>query len=491
MTLLEMKGMRKSFYNVEVLHGVDFNLHRGEVHALIGENGAGKSTLMKLLMGEYVPDGGEIRIDGEPVRFSSPADALRRGVSKVHQELSPIRDMTVAENLFLGRESNRWGFVKGKNQEARARTLFDKLSLAIDPGLPMRKLSVSQTQMVEIAKAVSFESKILILDEPTSAITSIEVERLYSTIRLLREQGVGIIYISHKLEELYEISDRITVLRDGSFVCTNKTESLPRQRLIHAMVGRELTDLYPKTDNRIGEPVMRVEGYTQKGRFRNVSFTLHSGEILGLAGLMGSGRTELCMALFGAERVDSGTMWLGDKAVRIRWPSDAINRKIALIPEDRKHQGLNLQASVQDNMIAVVQRRYSKYGFLRFKKAKRSTEDMVDKLQIKVHSTAQPVTNLSGGNQQKVVVGKWRLTDPDIIIFDEPTRGVDVGAKAEIYKIINDFAHQGKAVLMVSSEMPELIGMCDRVLVLRQGIIAGELSGEEIQQHKIMELATG
>ncbi|MBC8536912.1 sugar ABC transporter ATP-binding protein [Feifania hominis] len=491
MSLLTLNRMKKSFFGVEVLHSVDFTLEAGEVHALIGENGAGKSTLMKLLMGEYRPDGGEIVLDGTPVKIGSPAEALRHGIAKVHQELSPILDMSVADNLFLGRESKRFGLVREGDQLRRARELFEKLGLTLDPRRLMRELSVAETQMVEIAKAVSYDSRVLILDEPTSAITHVEVEKLFSMIRLLKSRGVGIIYISHKLEELYEISDRITVLRDGSHVLTDDTKSLPKPKLINAMVGRELTELYPRTKNEVGTPLLEVRELTRAGEFRNVSFTLRRGEIVGLAGLMGSGRTEICMALFGAARPDAGEILLDGRPVRLRRPADAISKGIALISEDRKREGLNLQGSVADNILGVVQRRYARAGFLDGRRSRGAVQQMVEEFRIKVHEVGQSVSNLSGGNQQKVVVAKWKLTQPDILIFDEPTRGVDVGAKAEIYRIINGFAQQGKAVLMVSSEMPEIIGMCDRVLVLHAGRLTGELTGERITQQEIMKLASG
>ena len=490
MELLEMKNIRKSFFGVEVLHGVDFKLKAGQVHALIGENGAGKSTLMKVLMGEYIPDGGEVFLGGKQVNILSPSMALSLGINKVHQELSPVLDMTVTDNIFLGKEKSRKGFVRKKEQEKEAGEIFARLGLSLDPSAYMRDLSVAETQMVEIAKAVSFNCKILILDEPTAAITNLEVEKLYEIIRLLKKRGVGIIYISHKLEELYEIADSVTVLRDGNFIMSDSMLAVPRQKLIHAMVGREIKDLFPERRANPGDVILEARHISRKKEFQDVSFSLRRGEVLGLSGLMGAGRTEICMALFGASRLDGGQIMLYGREASIRKPKDAIRQKIALITEDRKLQGLNLIGTVQDNILSVVQKRISTLGFVRKKESERLALDMVSRLQIKVHSLRQHISNLSGGNQQKVVIAKWSLSEPEIIIFDEPTRGVDIGAKAEIYKLMNEFAEQGKAVIMVSSEMPEIIGMCDRVLVLHEGKLKGELLKSEMTQENIMNLAT-
>lgn len=491
MALLEMKGIKKSFFGVEVLHDVDFKLKAGEVHALIGENGAGKSTLMKVLMGEYIPESGEIYLEGEKKNIPSPSAALALGISKVHQELSPVLDMTVSDNIFLGKEKQKFGFVHEKKQEEHARELFEQLGLALEPSAYMRELSVAETQMVEIAKAVSFNCKVLILDEPTTAITNVEIEKLFEIIRLLKRRGVGIIYISHKLEELYEISDSITVLRDGNFILSDKIENIPKQKLIRAMVGREITDLFPKVRTEIGDVLLEAREISRKGEFSDISFSLHRGEILGLSGLMGAGRTEICLALFGVNRLDAGHVIVEGKEVLIKRPSDAIRQKLALITEDRKQQGLNLIGTVQDNILSVIQRKITKFGFIKKKESRILAEEMVKRLHIKVYSPNQLVSNLSGGNQQKVVIAKWNLSEPDILIFDEPTRGVDIGAKAEIYKLISEFASQGKAVIMVSSEMPEIIGMCDRVLVLHEGRLTGELMRDEMTQEGIMNLATG
>lgn len=487
--LLQMKNICKSFFHVEVLHHVDFDLRAGEIHALIGENGAGKSTLMKVLMGEYAPDEGEILLEDQVHIIPNPSVALSLGISKVHQELSPVRDMTVADNIFLGREIKKAGFVESRKQIKKTKELFANLGLSIDPNKLMRELSVAETQMVEIAKAVSFNCKILILDEPTTAITSVEIVKLFEIVRLLREKGVGIVYISHKLEELYEISDRITVLRDGSKILTDDIKNVPHDKLIHAMVGREITDMFPKINVEIGQKVMEVRHISRKKEFEDISFDLHAGEVLGLAGLMGAGRTEVCRALFGASRLDSGEVRINGEKVSFRNPRQAIQHKMAMITEDRKLQGLNLIGSVEDNMVSVIQRQNTKFGFVRERALRKKAEAMKEKLHIKVHSLSQKVSGLSGGNQQKVVIAKWGLTEPEIIIFDEPTRGIDVGAKTEIYKLIGEFASQGKAVLMVSSEMPEILGLCDRVLVLHEGKLTGSLTREEMTQEKIMTLA--
>ena len=484
-----MSSIRKAFFGVEVLHGVDFELKEGEVHALVGENGAGKSTLMKILMGEFLPDCGEIALNGTIMSFKTPRDALNNGISKVHQELSPILDMTVAENIFLGREPNKAGFVLTKKLIDQTTEAALELGLQIDPKKLMRQLSVAETQMVEIMKAVSYGSRILILDEPTSAIALAEAQKLMEIIEVLRKRGVGIIYISHKLDEVFQIADRLTILRDGNFVKCADIEDIQKHELINLMVGRELTDLFPRTENKRGEALLAVKNLSRKNEFEDISFDVHRGEILGLSGLMGSGRTELCMTIFGAKKPDCGRVLISGAEVRIKNPSDAIKNRIALVSEDRKQEGLNLKASVEDNLLSVVQSRYARYGFVRRAICDSYAENMISMFQIKVHSKKQMVSNLSGGNQQKVVIAKWRLTDPEIIIIDEPTRGIDVGAEAEIYRIINEFAQQGKAILMVSSEMPELIGMCDRVLVMRKGKIAGELTKDQITQEEIMRLS--
>lgn len=488
--ILRMKGVVKSFSGVEVLHGVDLSLNEGEVLALVGENGAGKSTLMKILMGIEQPDSGEIFLNGVKTIIPDPAHALALGIAMIHQELNPVPEMTVAENIFLGREVNRFGFVSRREQERLTEAWLQKLRLRIPPATRMRDLSISQTQMVEIAKALSLNSKILIMDEPTSAITQQEVNDLFHIITMLRDEGIGIIYISHKLDELFQISDRVQVLRDGNVIKVTPTKETSRRAMVRDMVGRELSTIYPTCDSQLGEVLLEVRDLTRYGEFESVSFSLRAGEKLGIAGLMGAGRTELVSTIFGERQPDRGEIHVKDKVFAPRHPNDAIRQKIALVPEDRKLMGLNLIMTVGDNITMCVDRRESRFGLLNIKKNKEMVEEMVGSLAIKVHSYSQNVENLSGGNQQKVVLAKWLLTNPDILLFDEPTRGIDVGAKAEIFELINSLVMQQKAVIMISSEMPELVGMSTRVLVMCEGRLIGELSGADITQENIMALAS-
>lgn len=488
--ILRMKGVVKSFSGVEVLHGVDLSLNEGEVLALVGENGAGKSTLMKILMGIEQPDSGEIFLNGVKTIIPDPAHALALGIAMIHQELNPVPEMTVAENIFLGREVNRFGFVSRREQERLTEAWLQKLRLRIPPATRMRDLSISQTQMVEIAKALSLNSKILIMDEPTSAITQQEVNDLFHIITMLRDEGIGIIYISHKLDELFQISDRVQVLRDGNVINVTPTKETSRRAMVRDMVGRELSTIYPTCDSQLGEVLLEVRDLTRYGEFESVSFSLRAGEKLGIAGLMGAGRTELVSTIFGERQPDRGEIHVKDKVFAPRHPNDAIRQKIALVPEDRKLMGLNLIMTVGDNITMCVDRRESRFGLLNIKKNKEMVEEMVGSLAIKVHSYSQNVENLSGGNQQKVVLAKWLLTNPDILLFDEPTRGIDVGAKAEIFELINSLVMQQKAVIMISSEMPELVGMSTRVLVMCEGRLIGELSGADITQENIMALAS-
>lgn len=489
--LLKMSNIHKSFGSNKVLDAVQFDLHKGEVHALIGENGAGKSTLMKILMGIYSADEGSIEIEGSLVNITNPLKGLLAGVAMIHQELNPILDMSIAENIFTGQEIRKYGFVNKKKQEEKAREYLEALGVNLNPARLMRELSVSEIQMVEIAKTLSYGAKIIIMDEPTSAITDTEVDKLFENIRYLASQGIGIIYISHKMDELFQISDRITVFRDGQYVQTSKTTEINHKNLIKAMVGREINEIYPAHKSQMGPLLMSVNNFSCEGEFRDVSFELHAGEKLGIAGLMGAGRTELVMALFGAKKISRGTMYLGGVEKKMKSPKDAIRNKIALITEDRKLYGLNLIESVEGNIVSVIERNLCQFGIFQEKKAYKLAEDMIDKLQIKVASPKQEVGSLSGGNQQKVVLAKWLLEEPDIIIFDEPTRGIDVGAKTEIYKIIEELACANKAIIIISSEMPELIGLSHRIMVLHEGEVSGRIEGSEITQERIMFLASG
>ena len=488
--ILSMRNIVKSFSGVKVLHSVDLDLFEGEVLALVGENGAGKSTLMKILMGIEQPNSGSISLYGEEVEIDNPRIALNKGIAMIHQELSPIPEMTIEENMYIGREINHFGFVSTRKQAQQTKEWLEKLNLNIDPMTKMQDLSISQTQMVEIAKAISYNSKILIMDEPTSAITEKEVMQLFEIIRLLKKEGIGIIYISHKLHELPYIADRVEVMRDGHIISVSKMKDMPEKKIVRDMVGREITNIYPKCDNQIGEPILEVRNLNRAGEFEDISFQLKKGEKLGIAGLMGAGRTELVSAIFGATKPDDGEILVKGKSLGNKKISEVITKNIALVPEDRKLMGLNLVMNVSENSTMCIDNRISKFGFLNEKKGQALASQVVKKLSIKVQSIKQSTESLSGGNQQKVVLAKWLLTDPEILLFDEPTRGIDVGAKAEIFELINEQVMQGKAALIISSEMQELVGITDRVLVMCEGRITGELTGEEITQENIMALAS-
>lgn len=486
---LEMKKISKWFPGVQALHNVDFNLREGEVHVLMGENGAGKSTLMKILGGIHRPDKGEILLNGKPISLSSPAEAMRYRISMIHQELSPIPEMTIAENIFIGREPSLipgLGFLDRKKMNAKARELLKFLGLSFDPKWVMKDLSVGQTQMVEFVKAVSYDAKIIIMDEPTSAITEREVDHLFSVIDIFKKKGVGIIYISHKMEEIFKIADRITVLRDGELIETREAGEISVDEIIKLMVGREIKNIFPKEETKKGETVLEVKNLTQSGKFENISFSLQRGEILGIAGLMGAGRSELIETIFGIRKADSGTVIIKNKSVSVTKPRDAIKAGLAIITEDRKNDGLNLKGSVKENISLVNLGRYCSFGVIRNGVETEAVKQSVKNLSIKTPSLGQRTLFLSGGNQQKTVVAKWLLTNPDVCILDEPTRGIDVGAKVEIHRLISSLAKEGKAVIMVSSELPEIIGMSDRVLVMHKGVLMGELSREELSQEKIM-----
>ena len=484
-----MEGIRKSFYGNEVLHSVNLVLEAGSVLALLGENGAGKSTLMNILNGIHKRDGGTIRIDGEEVHIESPLDAQKLGIAMIHQELSSISEMSVAENIFLGREPVRYGLLDYKEMYRQTGELLKTLNIPLDPKTKMRNLRVADQQLVEIAKAVSYHARILIMDEPTSSITDREVENLYAIIRDLKKRNTGIIYISHKMEEVYTITDKITVLRDGESIETWNTKDVTNDMVIKAMVGRELTEQYPTRNVEIGETVLELKNLTRKGEFENISFKLHRGEILGLVGLVGAGRTETMQALFGITQPESGEILLHGEKKEFHKPSDAIRSGIAYVTEDRKGEGLVIPMSIGKNTSLASMKEFTGKIFIKGKEEKRKIDEEIKGLKVKTVSADLPVKKLSGGNQQKVVLAKWMLKDPDIIIFDEPTRGIDVGAKAEIYKLMNDFVARGKAIIMISSEMPEAMGMSDRLLILSNHRISGELAREEFDQHSIMAMA--
>ncbi|MEN1912783.1 sugar ABC transporter ATP-binding protein [Escherichia coli] len=493
-TFLQMKHITKRFPGVLALNDVQFSLRRGEVHALLGENGAGKSTLMKILSGVYQPDEGEIIFEDKPVSFSDPLSAQNVGITIIHQEFNLFPELTVEENIFIGREfckKNRWRLDEKQQRQATIEIL-QKLNLAIKPDTLVADLTVAQQQMVEIAKAISVNARILIMDEPTAALTETEIESLFRVTRLLKEQGTGIVYISHRLEELALIADRATVMRDGQYISTVDYECVKISDLIAMMVGRDLGNIYPRREalqQRI--PVLEVNGLTRKGVLNDINFTLYRGEILGFAGLMGAGRTELARAIFGADSIDSGTLKLNGKETVIKDISDAIQQEISYLTEDRKKEGLALNLSVERNIMLGNYPEYSdRFGNVDSRRCQQTSEEQVKALRIKTPNLEQAALNLSGGNQQKIIIARWVCKDTDILIFDEPTRGIDVGAKLEIYELMNRLVAKGKSIIMISSELPEVLGMCDRILVMRSGRITGELSAKEATQEKIMQYAT-
>ncbi|MBK8796597.1 MAG: sugar ABC transporter ATP-binding protein [Anaerolineales bacterium] len=490
--VLVMEHISKSFPGVKALNDVHLTVRGGTVHALMGENGAGKSTLMKVLIGMYIPDEGNITFLGNPVKIENTQQALKMGISMIHQELSPEPYMTVAENIYLGREPlGRFGLIDKKKMVADTRTLLERLEIKIDPNKVMRELSVANTQMVEIAKAISYNSSLIIMDEPTSAITEREVAHLFRMVRALKEQGVAIIYITHKMDEVFQIADDITVFRDGQYIATVPAAETNRNSLIAMMVGRELTNLFPKEDATIGEVVLSVRNLTRNGIVHDVSFDLRRGEILGLSGLMGAGRTEVIEGIFGIKPIDAGEITINGQRVQIKTPGDAIKHGLALLTEDRKLSGIMGVLSVRDNMMIASLGSYTKGGFLNMRIINQTCGREKSRLELKTPTMDQLIKLLSGGNQQKVLVSRWLLTTPDILILDEPTRGIDVGAKSEIHRLMSKLAQEGKAILMISSELPEILGMSDRVLVMHEGRISGEFARKDATQESIMRAATG
>lgn len=490
--ILEMTDIRKTFPGVVALDGVSLTVRRGTVHSLMGENGAGKSTLMKVLIGVYIRDSGTVRLESEEVNFIHTREGLAHGISMIHQELSPVPEMTVSENIWLGREPrNRFGLVDHRLMIRMTRELLERWEMDIDPTKKMRHLTVARQQMVEIAKAISYDSKIIVMDEPTSAIPDREVAHLHNMIRKLTADGIAVIYITHKMDEVFEISDDITVFRDGKHVATNRASDLNRDKLIELMVGRELTDLFPKLEAEIGDVVLEVRNLNRGDLVKDVSFKVRRGEILGLAGLMGAGRTEVLETIFGIVPATSGEVLVDGRPVRIRQPKDAIRASIGLLTEDRKLNGIMGVLSVRDNIMVASLPAFSPNGFLRLSKIGAACEEQRKQLAIKTPSMNQRIQNLSGGNQQKALISRWLLTRPDILMIDEPTRGIDVGAKSEIHRLMSLLAQQGKAIIMVSSELPEILGMSDRILVMHEGRVSGVLPRDEANQERIMHLATG
>ncbi len=489
-----MKKIDKRFTGVHALRQVDFDLEEAEIHALVGENGAGKSTLMKVLIGINTKDSGEIHYLGHQFNPRDPRHALEMGIGIIHQELNMMDHLTVAENIFIGRESTRIGgiLLDKREQTRRAEELFRRLKMNIDPGEPLGRLTVGKQQMVEIAKAVSHRLRILILDEPTAALTDAEIDELFTIMRDLASRGVGMIHISHRLDEIHRIADRVTVLRDGERVDTKLTSEVTRQQIINMMVGRVIYE-QPKTRSSVapGAPVvLRVNRLNAGKLVRDVSFDLREGEILGMAGLMGSGRTETARAIFGADEVQSGTIEVRGRRVSIRSPEDAVVNGIGYLSEDRKRFGLAVNLSVRDNLAMATYDRFQSGMFINASSVRKVTEEYVERLSIKTPSLEQLLRNLSGGNQQKVVIAKWLIRNCDILIFDEPTRGIDVGAKSEIYTLMNELTREGKSIIMISSELPEILRMSDRMVVMCEGRLTGELPIEGASQEAIMEYAT-
>jgi len=487
-----MNGITKRFPGVLALNSVDFELKKGEVHGLMGENGAGKSTLMKVLIGLCLPNAGTIELAGSGASFSNTREAMEAGISMIHQELNLMPEMTVAENIFMGREPKKRGLVNYREMNRQTQELLDMLNLQIIPSMKLKNLTIAGQQMVEIAKAVSHNSKILIMDEPTSAISDQEVERLFSIIRSLRESGKAVVYISHRMDEIYQICDRITVLRDGEKIISAAADTLTQENLINAMVGRTLQDYYPKEHAEKGDVVLEAEHLCVEGTMVNdVSFSVRSGEVVGFAGMMGSGRTETCEAVFGIRKIKGGKLRLHGREAAIKSPSAAMKNGFAFVSEDRKQFGLFLNGSVRDNIVLSALKRINKSFFIRDHSLDKVADDTIARLSIKTPSRKTRAESLSGGNQQKIVLGKWLLTDAKLLILDEPTRGIDVGAKTEIYRLINQLTEKGMAVIMVSSEMPEVLGMSDRVYVFSEGKITAEFDhSEEVTQEEIMRYAS-
>ena len=490
-SILVVEGVTKTYPGVKALDNVSLEFRKGEIHALVGENGAGKSTIIKTIAGAIKPDCGSVLFEGKDLTKMKTSEIRGCGVEVVYQEFNLALQLPVYENIFIGNLAGKGPGKKLADKGYMIQTtqkLFDQLGIKIDPEARVDSLSVAYMQFVEIAKAVSRNVRILIMDEPTATLTNAEVEILFQTIRKLKEDGVTVIYVSHRMEEIFELTDRCSVLRDGQYIATVNTKETTRRELIHYMVGREVNETYPKRSSVIGEEVLRVEHLTGN-TVADVSFTLHKGEILGFGGLVGAGRTETVEMLFGAARVESGDIYLHGRKTKIKNPRDAVKKGIALIPEDRKRHGLILSKNIMENATLPMMKSFAHGIVLNRKAQEKATQEQIDALGIKTPGMEQLVRNLSGGNQQKVILGRWLLTEPDVLLLDEPTRGIDVGAKYEIYKLINDLAARGKTVLMVSSEMPELLGVCDRILVMSGGRLAGETNAKTATQEEIMALA--
>ena len=490
--IVELRGIAKQFGGVQALRGVDFSLFPGEVHALVGENGAGKSTLVKILAGIHRPDAGTLKVGGRVVELRSPTQAQALGIAVVQQEPMLFPDLDVAENVFMGRHPrDRFGRVDWKRIYREVDQLFASLDVSLSSHMPVQGLSVAEQQLVEIAKALSLQARVLVLDEPTAALSAHEVEELFTIVQQLRERGVAILFVSHRLEEVFRIADRLTVFRDGTHVITAPVSEMNTEEIIKHMVGRELSNLFPKGEAEIGEVVLEVRHLTRPGVFADVSFSLRRGEILGFAGLVGAGRTEVARVLFGIDRAESGEILLKGKNVRIRSPQHAMQNGIAYVPEDRHQQGLVMNFSIASNVTLPILQQVSRLGLVDPRKEQKIAGQYASQLRIRSTSVEQLVNALSGGNQQKVVLSKWLATNPSVLILDEPTRGIDVGAKSEVHRIISDLAAGGLAIILISSELPEVLAMADRVIVLHEGRVTGAFARSEATSERVMFAATG
>ena len=491
--ILTMEHITKEFTGVKALKDANLDLYPGEVHALLGENGAGKSTLMKILTGIYKKNSGKITYLGKEIELKNPKEAQEAGIIIVHQELNMMNHLSVAENIFIGREEKSFGFwLDDKTINQKAAKLFEKLGISIHPKEIIGNLTVGKQQMVEIAKAISYNARIIIFDEPTAALTEAEISELFRMIEELKEKGVGMIYISHRMDEIEKITDRVTVMRDGEYIGTVNTHDTTKEEIINMMVGRVIYET-PKTESAVKEDapvVLKAEGITMSPSVKNASFSLRKGEILGFAGLMGAGRTELARAIFGADKMEKGTVFIHGKRVEINSPMDAVKNGIGYLSEDRKRFGVAVDLSVSENSVLTALSQFSEFGFVNDSLAHRTSKEYCEKLKTKTPSVHQLVRNLSGGNQQKVVIAKWLIQNSDILIFDEPTRGIDVGAKSEIYTLMNELAQMGKSIIMISSELTEVLRLSDRIIVMCEGRITGELDIKDATQEEIMRLAT-
>lgn len=489
--MLEMRGIVKEFSGVRVLDNVDFQLSHGSVHALMGENGAGKSTLMKILCGIYSKNAGEIIVKGKKAEIHSPADAKKLGIAMIHQELSAFHALTVSANMFMNREFMKGAVIDEAKMTAETSKVLSELNIKTDPKRKMESLSVAEMQLIEIAKAVSTDADIIIMDEPTSALTEAEVENLYKTVRHLKERGKSIVYISHKIDEIFAIADEITVMRDGCVVAHDNIRAFDHDKLISLMVGRTLSQQFHKTKHEFGSPVLRVEKLCAEEKFEDISFSVRAGEVLGFSGLIGAGRTEVVETIFGLEKKSSGLIYMNESPIEINCPRDAIKNGIAFVSEDRKNVGLNLVGSVKENITLANLKKYCRFGIINSKNENSASDLYRERLSVKSNSRDTLTQYLSGGNQQKVILARWMSTEPKVLILDEPTKGIDVGAKAEIYKLIDEFTAEGNCVIMVSSEMQEILGMSDRIAVMHEGKLTAVIDREDATQEKILAAAAG